>query len=335
MPSLLDIRDLLRSGSQLTEERERLLRLVLFVEPDASLAVLEVLEERLRHATRTVQMRLDLLEPGFVPVVDPSADAVAVLVGSGGAAAQDALRAPLREGVPVALLATSGIGDTVARRTGVPSSDTLIEPDAVRLVDGRLGEWLVDRVPRKRLALAHNFPFLRRRVAEEAVKATSWQNALIGGVAIIPGADMPLMTANQAKMLLQIAAAFGQRLGPDRIKELAAVVGGGFVFRAVARQGLALLPGFGWALKGGVGYAGTTAMGRAAIEYFEQGADIGQVALRLKELGDGVARRARDARGSLARGAEHLRPAREGRPGAPAARAGGPGQDEASGSRIG
>ena len=44
------------------------------------------------------------------------------------------------------------------------------------------------------------------------------------------------MTANQAKMVLEIAAAYGQPLTADRIKELAAIVGGGFAWRAVARQ---------------------------------------------------------------------------------------------------
>ena len=39
-------------------------------------------------------------------------------------------------------------------------------------------------------------------------------------VVFIPGADMPIMTLNQAKMLLQIAAAYGQPLSAERIKEL-------------------------------------------------------------------------------------------------------------------
>ena len=118
---------------------------------------------------------------------------------------------------------------------------------------------------------------MRRAVAEEAVKATAFQNAVIGGVTVIPGADMPLMTANQAKMVLQIAAAYGQPLGAERIKELAAVVGGGFALRAIARQALAFVPGFGWAIKAGIGYTGTMAMGYAAIEYFEAGGDMRRV----------------------------------------------------------
>jgi len=89
-------------------------------------------------------------------------------------------------------------------------------------------------------------------------------------VAIIPGADMPIMTLNQAKMLLQIAAAYDKALGKERLKELAAIVGGGFAFRAIARQLVALAPGWGWIIKGGIGFTGTASMGYAAIAYFEQ-----------------------------------------------------------------
>jgi uncharacterized protein (DUF697 family) len=123
---------------------------------------------------------------------------------------------------------------------------------------------------------------MRRAVAREAVKATAWQNAAIGGLSIIPGTDMPIMTLNQGKMLLQIAAAYGQQMGAERIKELAAVVGGGFVFRAFARQALTLVPGFGWAVKAAIAYSGTIAMGNAAVAYFERGADVPEMLAGLK-----------------------------------------------------
>jgi uncharacterized protein (DUF697 family) len=134
----------------------------------------------------------------------------------------------------------------------------------------RMGQWVVDAFREKRLAFALSFPFVRRPLSVESVNATSMQNAGIGLVALIPGADMPVMTLNQAKMLLQIAAAYGQKLGMERLKELAAIVGGGFACRAAARQLVAVVPGWGWAVKAGIGYTGTLAMGYATIAYFEQ-----------------------------------------------------------------
>ena len=82
---------------------------------------------------------------------------------------------------------------------------------------------------------------------------------------------MPIMTANQAKLALDIAAVYGQDLSAWRVPELAAVVGGGFAYRAAARQLLGLIPGIGVAIKAGMGYAGTLTTGVALRARFEMG----------------------------------------------------------------
>ena len=151
----------------------------------------------------------------------------------------------------------------------------------------RMGEWVVACFRTKRLAFAQAFDFVRRPLSMESVRSTSAQNAGVGLVAFIPGADLPIMTLNQAKMVLQIAAAYGQPLTLERAKELAAVVGGGFACRTAARQLVGVVPALGWAIKAGIGYAGTSAMGHAAIEYFERGgnaAGVAAVAAKAREV---------------------------------------------------
>lgn len=142
----------------------------------------------------------------------------------------------------------------------------------------KMGEWVVAAFKQKRLAFAQAFDFIRRPLSSESVRATSIQNAGVGLVVVIPGADMPIMTLNQAKMILQIAAAYGQPLTAERVKELAAVVGGAFACRTVARQLVGVVPALGWAIKAAIGYSGTTAMGYAAIEYFEHGGNMAGLA---------------------------------------------------------
>lgn len=159
-------------------------------------------------------------------------------------------------------------------------------PEAAADLDRRMGEWIIAACREKKLAFALAFPFVRRPLSLDAVRATSIQNAGVGVVVFIPGADMPIMTLNQAKMLLQIAAAYGQPLSAERIKELAAVVGGAFLFRNIARSAAGVVPVLGWAVKGAVGFAGTEAMGRAAIEYFEAGGDIVGVASVVQKARD-------------------------------------------------
>lgn len=162
----------------------------------------------------------------------------------------------------------------VAEAVQTDEEPALLTEEAADALDLRMGEWICDAVPDKKLACALAFPFVRRPLAHESINATSLQNAAVGAAPIIPGADMPIMTLNQMKMLLQIAAAYGQPLNAQRIKELAAVLGGAFVLRNVARSAAGLVPVLGWAVRGAVGFAGTEAMGRIAIEYFEAGGDL-------------------------------------------------------------
>jgi len=280
----LDIRDLLRSGSKLRDERERPLRLAVFIDAEATDAAVNALKDALRPQMSTARLHVEPVVPGDVLVVDDQADAVIALAGPSSSVAESLRRSRDRFVPTVALVLGEG-RDDAARRLNHPILDTITAEDPADLVR-ELGAWLADRVGSKRLSLAANFEFVRRAVAEEAIKNTAFQNAVIGGVMIIPGADMPLMTANQAKMILQIAAAYGEPLGAERIKELAAVVGGAFALRAVARQALTIVPGLGWAIKAGIGYSGTLAMGYAALEYFEEGGDVSGLAERVRAARD-------------------------------------------------
>jgi uncharacterized protein (DUF697 family) len=84
---------------------------------------------------------------------------------------------------------------------------------------------------------------------------------------------MPFLTLNQGRLVLRLAIAHGQPVDSERVPELLAVVGAGFGLRAAVRELLDLVPVAGWALKGGAAYAGTKALGEAAVRYFEARAD--------------------------------------------------------------
>jgi len=284
MAFLVDIKDLMSSGAALRTEREKNVRIAVYIDAEAPEAAVDALKEALRPQMSTARLHVEPVVPGDVLVVDDSADAVIALTGPGSTLASSLARARDRF-TPTVLLALGEERATVASRLQHPVLDTLADDDAAELVK-HLGRWLADRIDGKRLALAANFEFVRRAVAEESIKNTAFQNAVIGGVMIVPGADMPIMTANQCKMILQIAAAYGEPLGAERIKELAAVVGGAFVLRAVARQALAFIPGFGWAIKAGIGYSGTLGMGYAALEYFEEGGDVRGLAEKMRQTRD-------------------------------------------------
>ncbi len=202
---------------------------------------------------------------------------------------------PLGEKVASLVPALAPAPERIPAHAASAREPLALDGQAAALLDRRMGEWIVATCPEKRLAFALAFPFVRRPLSVDAVNATAAQNAGVGLVALIPGADLPVMTLNQAKMLLQIAAAYGQPLDMQRVKELAAVVGGAFACRSVARRAVSRVPALGWAVKAGIGYAGTAAMGRAAIEYFEGGGDVA-----------GLVGLVEDVRGKAATGAAKL-----------------------------
>lgn len=167
---------------------------------------------------------------------------------------------------------------SVSMDTLTLSGKAVEEPGEIPLpsVDGNAGlEELTNRIVRALdedylVALAKGYPPFRRAVCEEIIRHNARQNAVIGALPI-PGADMPVMTANQARMVLNIAAAYGEELSMERARELLGVLAAGFGLRALARQAVKLVPFGGWAAAGAIGYAGTVAMGRATVLYFERG----------------------------------------------------------------
>lgn len=156
--------------------------------------------------------------------------------------------------------------------TVAPDEPILFDEAAAASLDERMGQWIAAACKDKGLAFAAAFPFVRRPLALDKVEATTLQNAVVGFLPIIPGADMPVMTLNQSKMIMEIAAAYGLSMDTDRIKELVAVVVGAFACRKVSRSVAPDVPVLGWAVKALIGGAATYGLGRGAIQYYEDGA---------------------------------------------------------------
>jgi uncharacterized protein (DUF697 family) len=122
--------------------------------------------------------------------------------------------------------------------------------------------------------LAARLPVLRRGISDALISRVARQNAILGAAIFVPGADYPVLTLNQLRLLLRLALAHGQDIDARRAPEILAVIGGGLGFRALARQALSVVPVAGWAVKGAIAYTGTRALGEAALRYFEaRGAD--------------------------------------------------------------
>ena len=153
----------------------------------------------------------------------------------------------------------------------VPATRVVAVPPGRPLPVYRIAELVASLTDETGYALAARLPVVREAVVEAIVRRFARQNGVLGVAIFIPGADFPVLTLNQLRMVFRIAAAHGEEIDRERIPEVLAVVGAGLGFRTVAREALGFVPGLGWAIKGGVAYAGTKALGKAATAYFEQG----------------------------------------------------------------
>jgi uncharacterized protein (DUF697 family) len=194
-------------------------------------------------------------------VVEESLENVSVLVWV-GAPDEVKLRQASRAGVPiVAVTDADNVPYVLATDlVRIPPGSGFPVPEIAVAVARRLGE--------DGTALAARLPTLRQAVCDELIRSFSRRNAITAAAVFVPGLDMPVLTLNQARLVLRLALAHGQDIDNARAVELLGVVGTGFGLRAVARELLDLVPVAGWALKGAVAYAGTRAIGEAAVRYF-------------------------------------------------------------------
>jgi uncharacterized protein (DUF697 family) len=153
----------------------------------------------------------------------------------------------------------------------VPATNVIAVPPGQAIPVERVAKLVAAVADENGYGLAGRLPVLREAVVEAIIRHFSRQNGVLGVAIFIPGADFPVLTLNQLRMVFRIAAAYGQEIDRDRVPEILAVVGAGFGLRTVAREALGFVPGLGWAIKGGIAYVGTKALGKAAAAYFEQG----------------------------------------------------------------
>ncbi len=121
-----------------------------------------------------------------------------------------------------------------------------------------------------------------KAIVDDSARANA-QFALISNIpAVIPilgsfvavGADLIVLTKNQVMMSYKIAAAHGRDLHDQTgvIRELAPVVGAGFLWRSIAREATSFLPmAAGTIPKVVIAYAGTFSVGRTIDYYYRFG----------------------------------------------------------------
>ncbi|MDR1421607.1 MAG: hypothetical protein LBI64_01920 [Coriobacteriales bacterium] len=266
------------------EESTRELHLTVLLDRSLDAALLAVAREQLRPVTESLRVRVGLLDDK-ASAIEEDCDLLILCVVDDPATV-DVMIAALKAGVPAVILTRDAkrLLAAVGEHHGLLDPSAIIglaidettggieggaESDPVQLFE-RLGTWIVRRLPKLALPFARNSRFVRDAYVRDRIQATSLQNAAIAAAFFIPGADLPVLTLNQMKMVLQIAVAWGEPIDNTRLKELAILVASGLGARALARRLVGVVPVFGWAIKAGVGYGVTFALGEAAVLYFRR-----------------------------------------------------------------
>jgi uncharacterized protein (DUF697 family) len=182
-----------------------------------------------------------------------------------------ALKRAGRARVPIVAVAAGRLSDDV-------SLPYVLATDVIRLGAGEgfpldaIARIIAARLAEGGAPLAARVPVLRRAVGEGLVESFSKRNGIIGAAVFIPGVDLPVLTLNEARLVLRLEQAYGLDIDlRERLPELAVTLGVGLGLRALARELLDLVPVAGWAVKGAVAYAGTRALGEAALFRLEAG----------------------------------------------------------------
>jgi uncharacterized protein (DUF697 family) len=211
---------------------------------------------------------------GAVRTEGTGADAsvlVRVLAGAASEEDERELRAARRARVPtIAVQTAPGVVDDVPY---VLATDVVAcRPGSGFPVD-QIARALAVRLGEAGTPLAARLPVLREHVCAELIDGFSRRNGILGAAIFVPGADFPVLTLNQIRLVLRLASAHGVDVDQSRLPEVLATVGAGLGFRTVARQLLGTVPVAGWAVKGAIAYGGTRALGEAAQRYFAAVAD--------------------------------------------------------------
>jgi uncharacterized protein (DUF697 family) len=207
-------------------------------------------------------------DPAAVRLGEPEhADVyVHVLAGEPGGEDEALLRRARRAHVPVIAIVVGPGGDYP-----VPY---VLATDVMAVAAGRafpletIARAIAARLGEHGAPLAARVPLLREAVSEQLVESFALKNGLVGAAVWIPGADLPVLALNEIRLVLRLAQAYGEESGVERLPELVATVGAAFGLRALARGFLGRVTVAGWAVKGGVAYGGTRALGEAARARF-------------------------------------------------------------------
>ena len=256
-----------KMGASVKKDSDTPVRVSVYLDSTASRFLVETVRDAFVPQTTSGIVRVDRLgEDRIVPKADTD---VVLVLSCGSDRLESAVQELVIAGAPVCVLAESAVEVPFVEES-TPMLGVVAATDKTYLLE-TLARWILDRTD-KETAFAANFAFMR------------------------------IAAAN--RMLFELAAIFGRGIKPERGYEVAGVLAGGLVIRAVTRALVKQTPHIGFAVKALTAAAGTYGMGRALVSLYERDVDYS----RANEVVNATFSRVRDLVTTVAGAARPMSP---------------------------
>src|SRR5438034_5584897 len=171
-------------------------------------------------------------------------------------------------------------GDQLATKAAVMLGVVGVIP-----ISGKTGEniaeelipTMIEASPEAALVIGHELPAYRRVAAQRIIRNATLLS-LAAGIEPIPLIDIPILLGIQIRLVLRLAALYGEPLDSanamKHARELIATIVGGLGLRYLAEQAAKAVPFGGDFVAGAIAGAATWSMGQVALEYYEGGKRI-------------------------------------------------------------
>ena len=178
-------------------------------------------------------------------------------------------------------------GDRLANEVAVQLGAAGVIPISARTGENIAEELIpamIEASPEAALIIGRELPAYRRTAAQRIIR-NSTLLSLAAGLEPIPLVDIPILLGTQIRLVLRLAALYGEQLDTADVmkhaRKLVTTMVGGLGLRYLAEQAAKTVPFGGDFVAGAIAGASTWAIGEVALEYYERGRDISPQRLRM------------------------------------------------------
>lgn len=143
---------------------------------------------------------------------------------------------------------------------------------------------IIDASPEAAMAIGRELPAYRREAAQRIIRNATLVG-LAAGLEPIPLIDIPILLGTQARLVLRMAALYGEPMDTadarKHARELITTMVTGLGLRLLAEQAAKLVPFGGDFVAGAIAGAATWSIGQVALEYYESGKHLSAHRLQL------------------------------------------------------